>query len=250
MNNITIIEDEDILRENLETLLTVEGYNVDSFEDGKSAISFLKTNSPDLILCDVMLPDLDGYEIVKSVKNSNSKKHIPFVFLTAKTEMSDLREGMNLGADDYLLKPYKASELLGVIKKRIELSKKESQKEETEIDTKDFDLEDQFFAKTNKGIKAVQIKNIVCIIAQAPYSEVYLQDKSKVIVRKLIKEWENSLPHKTFIRVHKSTMININYISKVEKWFNNSYKIDLNNFEESIYSSRRYSTKLRAKFIT
>jgi DNA-binding response OmpR family regulator len=245
MKKIFVIEDNATLRENLVSLLEVEGFSVEWAEIGAMGITGIKSFAPDLILCDIMLPDTDGYSILKKLKSDDNTKNIPFIFLTAKSEMRDLREGMNLGADDYLIKPYDAAELINVINTRIKLSiNKPSSVEESKHT---YDMEDFIFLETNKSVNKVLIKSIVCIHADAEYSILSLDNKAKLHVRKLMVSWESLLPQRYFIRIHKSIIINLLFIEKIEKWFNSSYKILLNYYPEPIISSRRYSSKIRAK---
>lgn len=252
MKKIFVIEDDEQLRENLLTLLEVEGFKTFSSDMGKQGIELIKELKPDLILCDIMLPDTDGYQIIKELKSDPHTRSIPFIFLTARAEMKDLRSGMNLGADDYLTKPYDTKELLNVINTRITLHKP-PYKEEHYIE-KDFanklSLEDIVFVQSTKELKKVLIKTIVCINADAEYTELFLEDGTKVLVRKLIKLWEEVLPQNTFLRVHKSIIINLTFLLKIEKWFNSSYKIHLNKYPEPVISSRRYSTHIRSKLIS
>ena len=123
MRTILIVEDESDVRSNLKELFEAEGFSVLSAEDGsvgyEKAIEYL----PDLILSDIRMPNMDGLQLLELLQKEKETSQIPFLFLTAKVEMNDLREGMNLGADDYIRKPFDAQELLNAINMR--LSKKE-----------------------------------------------------------------------------------------------------------------------------
>ena len=120
MKKILIIEDQDIMRENLATLLELEGFAVTAASDGKCGLEAARRDPPDLILCDVMMPELDGHGVLKAVRGTPGLATIPFLFLTARGEMNDLRAGMNLGADDYLVKPVGSADLLAAIQARLE----------------------------------------------------------------------------------------------------------------------------------
>lgn len=123
MKKILVIEDNIEVRENLEEILELYGYDVETAEDGKIGVDKALQNAPDLILCDVMMPKLDGFGVLNILSKKRETADIPFVFLTAKAEKSDFRRGMNLGADDYITKPFYKDELLAVIETR--LNKKE-----------------------------------------------------------------------------------------------------------------------------
>jgi len=124
MKKILVIEDDDKLRTNISKLLTSEGYKVDSAKNGKIGIEKVHSFAPHLIICDVMMPEMDGFEVLDNLMNHDDSASIPFIFLTAKVESEDLRKGMRLGADDYLLKPFHIDDLLQAIETR--LKKKEN----------------------------------------------------------------------------------------------------------------------------
>lgn len=118
MKKILIIEDNTEIRENTEEILTLAGYNVVTAPNGKVGVDLASKEKPDLIICDIMMPELDGYGVLHILSKKQETAMIPFVFVTAKTERSDIRKGMELGADDYLTKPFDDTELLNAIEAR------------------------------------------------------------------------------------------------------------------------------------
>jgi DNA-binding response OmpR family regulator len=116
---ILIIEDNLEVREVLKEVLEFSGYKVATAEDGMIGVQNALTSPPDLIICDVMMPKLDGYGVLNILGKKPATADIPFIFLTAKAEKADLRRGMNLGADDYISKPFYKDELLQVIEARL-----------------------------------------------------------------------------------------------------------------------------------
>lgn len=122
MKKILVIEDNSEVRENLEEILELSGYEVILAEDGKVGVEKALNDRPDLILCDVMMPRLDGFGVLNILSKKSETADIPFIFLTAKTEKSDFRRGMNLGADDYITKPFYKDELLSVLETRLRKS--------------------------------------------------------------------------------------------------------------------------------
>ncbi|MBR9919627.1 MAG: response regulator [Bacteroidetes bacterium] len=124
MKKILVIEDNEEVRENLEEILELSGYAVDGAEDGKVGVELAMADPPDLILCDVMMPKLDGYGVLNILSKKPETAAIPFIFLTAKADKEDLRRGMNLGADDYITKPFYKDELLQVIETRLKKNEK------------------------------------------------------------------------------------------------------------------------------
>lgn len=120
MAKILVIEDERIIRENILEFLEIENFEVFGAENGKVGIALAIENKPDLIVCDVMMPEIDGYSVLKILREEPSTATIPFIFLTALADKADTRKGMELGADDYLTKPCSPSQLLAAIKIRLE----------------------------------------------------------------------------------------------------------------------------------
>jgi DNA-binding response OmpR family regulator len=119
MKKILLIEDNPEVRENTQEILTLANYDVLAAENGKVGVELAQKEKPDLIICDIMMPELDGYGVLHILSKNEQTANIPFIFLTAKTEKSDIRKGMNLGADDYLTKPFDDTDLLNAIEARL-----------------------------------------------------------------------------------------------------------------------------------
>jgi DNA-binding NarL/FixJ family response regulator len=120
MTTILLIEDNASLRRNIAQILTIEGYRVLAASAGVAGLELLHAQKPDLILCDIMMPQMGGYEVLARVRADAATASLPFIFLTAKGDMPDLRHGMTLGADDYLPKPVAAIDLLDAVRARLE----------------------------------------------------------------------------------------------------------------------------------
>jgi DNA-binding NarL/FixJ family response regulator len=120
MKKILVIEDEPEMRRNLTTILRLEKFQPLDAENGRIGVEMAKREKPDLILCDVMMPEMDGYGVIAALRADAETVAIPFIFLTAKGEKPDIRAGMNLGADDYLTKPVAKPDLLAAIRSRLE----------------------------------------------------------------------------------------------------------------------------------
>lgn len=119
MKKILLIEDNDNIRENTAEILELSNYKVIVAENGKTGVEKAIEYTPDLIICDIMMPVLDGYGVLHAIHRNEAIKNTPFIFLTAKTERSDLRKGMELGADDYITKPFSGTELLSAVESRL-----------------------------------------------------------------------------------------------------------------------------------
>ena len=122
MPTIFLIEDNAPLRENTKMLLELSGYEVFDFESGPPALEKLKAAIPDLVLCDIILPGINGYDILGRVRQMPAGGEVPFIFLSALAEKDQVRAGMNLGADDYVTKPFTSDGLLAAVKSRLERS--------------------------------------------------------------------------------------------------------------------------------
>jgi CheY-like chemotaxis protein/CRP-like cAMP-binding protein len=116
---VLIIEDHIELCENAAEILGLANYNVLVAYNGKKGLELAKKHTPDLIICDIMMPELDGFGVLRAVQNNPDLAAIPFVFLTAKSEFTDFRKAMDLGADDYLVKPFNGDDLLKIVDARI-----------------------------------------------------------------------------------------------------------------------------------
>jgi DNA-binding LytR/AlgR family response regulator len=251
-SKILIIEDDAAVSQNISTLLEEENYNVIKASNGFKGIDKAITEKPDLIICDIMMPGLDGYKVKEELNSNESTFDIPLLFLTAKTEIEDLRHGMGLGADDYLFKPFKAVDLLGIIKLRLNKKKRIIAKlieQNSSQNTEDNHLRNDDSILLNLGFKSkfVKINLITSIQASSQYSNIVLNDGQFFLFRKSLNYWENLLPKNIFIRIHRSTIVNINHVVKIEKTQNNSQMIYINGNSEPFVLSRRYSAKLTEK---
>jgi len=119
MKTILLIEDDSALRENTAEMLELSGYRMHTAANGKLGIEQAQTQKPDIIICDIMMPEVDGYQVLERLTKDPNTSQIPFIFLSAKTEHKEVRKGMDLGADDYLTKPFEEEELLSAVESRL-----------------------------------------------------------------------------------------------------------------------------------
>lgn len=129
MKKILVIEDEPEMRRNITALLRFHEYKPIEAENGRKGIEAARREKPDLVLCDVMMPELDGHGVLQALQQDTELALIPFIFLTAKGEKDDLRSGMNLGADDYLTKPVANADLVRAIEARLRRSQQQAKRE-------------------------------------------------------------------------------------------------------------------------
>ncbi len=119
MKTILVIEDNEDIRENVAEILTLSDYKVLTAANGKEGVEAAQQNKPDLIICDIMMPGIDGYGVLHVLHKEPQTQNIPFIFLTSKSERSDFRAAMEMGADDYITKPFAGNELLNAIESRL-----------------------------------------------------------------------------------------------------------------------------------
>ena len=177
-SKILIIEDNADIRENIAELLELSGYITLTAEDGKSGAKMALQHIPDLILCDIMMPILDGYGVLHILSKHKETINIPFIFLTAKAEKSDIRKGMTLGADDYITKPFEETDLLNAIGNRLRKSSSKGMNQ----NTGNFDD-----LLAHKVVKSFSSKQLVYREGDTPRFIYYLHS-GKVKIVKINKE--------------------------------------------------------------
>ncbi|SEA35924.1 response regulator [Psychroflexus halocasei] len=131
---VLLIEDDQTVRENTAEILELSDYDVETAADGEIGIQSAIRFQPDIIVCDIMMPKLDGYDVLKALSQHPKTKRLPFIFLSAKTDRNDVRRGMNLGADDYLTKPFEEDDLIHAIESRIAKTKILQEREIEEVE--------------------------------------------------------------------------------------------------------------------
>lgn len=119
MQKILVIDDDAKLRRQIVDLLTSEGYSAVEARNGREGTTLAQSQKPDLVLCDITMPEMNGHRVLTALREQNTTAHIPFIFLTGWSEREDLRTGMNLGADDYLVKPFEPGDLLAAVAARL-----------------------------------------------------------------------------------------------------------------------------------
>ena len=224
MEKILVIEDEPAVRENLAEILELAQYEVFTAMDGIEGIELTRQHRPDLIICDVMMPKMDGFEVLETLQADPDLATIPLIFLTAMADVQNLREGMDLGADDYLTKPFELNELLISISSRLrkrsnlnqQIEKEKSHVQslndlvKTQIKTvyeieKSLTIKDKFIAKLiekHQGL-ITELENTLANLRQQPQSaefnnlllpfEIHLQQQQKlfdeaIAIQQLLKQ--------------------------------------------------------------
>ena len=234
--NIAIIDDESLAREKLCAMLSsFSNVNIaGEAEDVNGAIELINSKEPECVLLDIHLAGESGFDVLEGI---SSKTKI--IFVTAYDKYAI--RAFEVNAFDYLMKPVK--------KKRLKeaLDKLHSTLTQKTFYKKPLEYEDHVFLPLESGSRFLKIKEIIYITAAAPYTEIVTVNRDKILVLKSLKEWESRLPKEHLVRIHRSTIININFVSLVEKWFNYAYRVHLKNIEVPLVISRRYASKLKGR---
>lgn len=217
MEKILVVEDEISLRESLEEILTLAGYKVNIASNGKEGFDSILLDKPDLVVCDVNMPKLDGFELLGAINQRLKDEVIPtFLFLTAKVETKDIRQGMSLGADDYILKPFDHFMLLEVVRLRLDKRKKLLGNKNKVIRTETKGM-GKLALPDEDGLTLVPFNEIVKCEASRAYCYFHLKNGRKMLISKSMKEFEAILLNHGFVKVHNSNIVNINFAEKYLK---------------------------------
>lgn len=221
VSKILVIEDELNVRENIVELLEAESFEVFSAKDGFEGIFLAQAHSPELILCDVNMPELDGYGVLSNLRKDPDIAITPFIFLTAKAASEEIRQGMNLGADDYLTKPFSRQELLATIKAR--LSKQKVHAQNTDIllnnigESLSYSISEKIFNPLDEILGA---------------SEIFIQDANVIESDDIKKLGDHIQSNSKFL---KRAILNIFMYLNMELMFHNSEALEV---IKNIYTTR------------
>jgi len=233
---VLVVDDERLARKDIISLLSVHDNMtvVGEADDVPSAIKAIEKLNPDVIFLDIQMPGDSGFDLLEK---ADIDAHV--IFVTAYDEYAI--RAFEVNALDYLLKPVNPDRLAKT------LEKLDLQEQETPARIRRLNYDDRLFLMLGRHYKFLKVKTILNIIAAGDYSEVLTSDGNKSLTLKSMKEWETRLPDQHFIRIHRSTIINMEYIDRVEEWFNFSFKVYLKGIEVPFLISRRYATKLKDK---
>ncbi len=232
--NVLVIDDERLARKDLISLLgayaniTVVG----EADDVPSAVKAIHRLNPDVIFLDIQMPGDSGFDLLEK-----TEVEAQIIFVTAYDEYAI--RAFEVNALDYLLKPVNPDRLAKALE-RLEL-----REQETAARTRRLDYNDRLFLMLGRNFRFLKVNTVVTVMAAGDYSEVLATDGNKGLTLKSMKEWEARLPQQHFVRIHRSTIINMEFIDRVEEWFNYSFKVYLKGIEEPYVISRRYATKLK-----
>jgi two-component system OmpR family response regulator len=218
--NLLVIEDEPQIRENLAEILTLKGFDVTTASNGVNGLAQASHQPPDLILCDVMMPGMDGYQFLEKLRQKPSLANVPFIFLTAKATMGDLRHGMTSGADDYLAKPYQMKDLLAAIEGRLKRHYPQNLASGSPTFLKSIRGSDQ------KGWMTLQTEECLYFFIQNRHYLVRHPQGIFQIVQ-TIEKLAEELDPKQFFRINRNVILHRKIIQKYSYWEKGKYCIYL-----------------------
>ncbi len=232
-----IVDDERLARRELRSLLDeFEGISIiGEAENLTEAINLIQSNKPDVVFLDIHLSGENGFDLLEEVE-----KNFKLIFVTAFDEFAI--RAFEINALDYLLKPVNPERLAKTLERLLETEDK------PEVIVRKLEYEDRLFIEIGERSGFLKISSIKCICADGDYTHVFTADGKRHLVTKPLKEWEDRLPEKYFVRIHRSTIINLEFIEKVETWFSRSYQIYLREMKEPLTVSRRYAAQLKLRF--
>lgn len=231
---VIVIDDERLVRKNLTDLLN--GYPeievVAEADSCKSGITAVKELQPDILFLDIQLAGETGFDLLEKVETN-----FHLVFVTAYDEYAI--RAFEVNACDYLLKPVNAERLRVTIDRILKQTKPKASK-------KKYDYSDCIYVKLNNYTsRFIRLNEIASITSAGNYTEVHTLRKNKYLILKTLKHWEQELPTDYFLRIHNSSIINIEAIDRVEKLVNSNYNIHLKNHSNPLEISRRYFKKIK-----
>ena len=232
-----IVDDERLARKELRSMLDAypEMLVAGEADSVPKALELIEKVRPDVLFLDIQMPGETGFELLEK-----SDFHFKTIFVTAFDAYAI--RAFEVNALDYLLKPINPERLARAIER---LS---TANEASSVPARKLEYEDRLFIDTGERSTFLKLSDIKCICGAGDYTEVYTSDGKRTLVMKPLKEWEERLPEKYFSRIHRSTIINLEFVEKMESWFNRSYRIYLRHTSEPFVMSRRYATKLKLRF--
>lgn len=232
-----IIDDERLARKELRSLLAeFTGISIiGEAENLTEAINLIQTEKPDVVFLDIQLSNENGFDLLERIE-----KDFKLIFVTAFDEFAI--RAFEINALDYLLKPVNPERLSKTLERLLDTEEKR------ECNWRKLEYEDRLFLELGERSRFLKISSIKCICADGDYTQVFTDEGKNHLVTKSLREWEERLPEKHFVRIHRSTVINLEYIEKVETWFSRSYQIYLREMKEPLTVSRRYAAHLKLRF--
>lgn len=231
-----IVDDERLARKDMNSLLA-EFKNIEVVGEADSvatAAKLIEEKEPDIVFLDIQMPGESGFDLLEKMD-----VRAKVIFVTAFDEHAI--RAFEVDAVDYLMKPVSPERLRKAIEK---VEKEDIQRVGTK---RSLGFDDTMFLTINTSLKFIKVSSILCVEAAGDYSQVITGDGKKGIVQKSMTEWEERLPESHFCRIHRSTIINLEHIGRIEEWFNSAYHVYLKGLEMPLVMSRRYAARLKER---
>jgi len=204
-------------------------------ETVKQAAELVNAKNPDVLFLDIQLPGETGFDLLEKISPA-----CKIIFVTAFDAYAI--RAFEVNALDYLLKPINPARLAQAIER---LTTHDSA---LVPPVRDLEYEDRLFIEVDERSRLLKVSDIIVISAMGDYSQILSCDGQKSLVLKPLKDWEERLPAKHFTRIHRSTIVNLEYVERVESWFNRSYRIHIRQIPEPLVMSRRYAARFKTTF--
>jgi two-component system LytT family response regulator len=229
-----LVDDERLARNKLRSMLASypQIQIVGEADSVASAVELIENARPDVIFLDIQMPGETGFALLEKVEAD-----FKTIFVTAFDEHAI--RAFEVNALDYLLKPVNPARLARSIERLV------ASTVEHENARRALEYDDHIFLSIDRRTRFIKVNAIKCIVAEGPYSRVFTSDGAQSMVLRSLKEWEDRLPEKHFLRIHRSTIINLECVSKIEKWLNYSYQVFVDGIEQPFVMSRRYAARLK-----
>lgn len=230
-----LVDDERLARKELRSMLAEHEIIdvVGEAETVKQAAELVNAKSPDVIFLDIQLPGETGFDLLEKISPA-----CKIIFVTAFDAYAI--RAFEVNALDYLLKPINPARLAQAIER---LTTHDSAPV-----LRALEYEDRLFIEVDERSRFLKVSDIIAISAMGDYSQIFSCDGERSLVLKPLKDWEERLPAKHFTRIHRSTIINVDYVERVESWFNRSYRIHIRQMPEPLVMSRRYAARFKTTF--
>ncbi|MFC2096366.1 LytR/AlgR family response regulator transcription factor [Bacteroidota bacterium] len=233
---VLIVDDERLARVKLVTILS-DFKNIEIVGEADSvddALSKIKKLNPDILFLDIQMPGKSGFDLINQIDFKGK-----IIFVTAFDRYAI--RAFEVNALDYLLKPVNKERLKQTLDRYISNTPYEYYKD------KKLDKEDLLFLLIGNKMQFLKVSHILYIISAVDYTKVFLLKGKEGLVSKPMREWEERLPDKIFCRIHRSTIVNTEYVEKIEKWFNNSYRVYVKDVPDPFVMSKRFASKIKNK---
>ncbi len=232
-----LVDDERLARKELRSMLA-EHEIIDVVGEAETvaqAAELVRAKKPDVVFLDIQLPGETGFDLLEKISPA-----CRIIFVTAFDAYAI--RAFEVNALDYLLKPINPARLAQAIE-RLMIHDSASV-----APVRALEYEDRLFIEVDEHSRFLKVSDIIVISAMGDYSQIFSCDGQKSLILKPLKDWEERLPAKHFTRIHRSTIININYVERVESWFNRSYRIHIRQIPEPLVMSRRYAARFKTTF--